>query len=272
MNVNSLIRRTVKAAVLPVGAVHPRRAGDVVILLYHRVGRGDREIDLPVDLFEEHLRILRAGGHLRSLDDALSDGRGGVVLTMDDGYRDFHDYALPILERHGVPALLYLATGLVAGEQDSDEAADALTWPMLRRAVATGLVTVGSHTHSHANLARASEDEAEAEMRRSAGLIEERLGTACRHFAYPWGVPSDGAERAARRVFVSAALGDWRTNRREAMDRYRLGRTPVLRSDGRLFFRAKVAGALDSEALAYRVARRGPWRDSEQLIAPEVTR
>ena len=46
------------------------------------------------------------------------------------------------------------------------------------------------------------------------------------------------------------------------MDPWRLGRTPVLASDGLTFFRAKVQGRLDGEALAYRLLGRGPWRRS----------
>ena len=60
---------------------------------------------------------------------------------------------------------------------------------------------------------------------------------------------------------IVAALGWW-TNRADRLDSYRLGRTPVLRNDGLAFFRAKVDGMLDAEALAYRALRRGPWRRS----------
>jgi peptidoglycan/xylan/chitin deacetylase (PgdA/CDA1 family) len=135
----------------------------------------------------------------------------------------------------------------------------ALTWGNLREAVSTGLVTVGSHTHGHTDLSRASEREAEEEMRRSRDLIEDRLGVACVHFAYPWAVGSAGADRAARRLFRSAALSAWRTNRAGTIDPHRLGRVPVLRSDGQFFFRRKVRGELDSEALLYRMLGRGPW-------------
>jgi peptidoglycan/xylan/chitin deacetylase (PgdA/CDA1 family) len=165
---------------------------------------------------------------------------------------------VPLLVRYRVPAILYLATGLVAN--GGPASADALTWADLRDAVETGLVTVGAHTHGHADLSRATEAEAELEMRRAQELIEDRLGVACRHFAYPWAVGSPAADRVARRLFDSAALYAWRTNRRGRMDPHRLGRTPVLRSDGTAFFPARVRGLLDGEALAYRVLRRGPWR------------
>ena len=123
----------------------------------------------------------------------------------------------------------------------------------------SGLVTVGSHTHTHANLAEVPEEVAEEEMRRSKELIEDRLGVPCRHFAYPWAVGGPAADRVARRLFVSAAWDAWRTNRPGHIDPYRLGRVPVLGSDGDFFFRRKVAGQLDTEAWLYRALGRGPW-------------
>jgi peptidoglycan/xylan/chitin deacetylase (PgdA/CDA1 family) len=250
-------RRAVKTAVLPVGLLARRSPGDLVILLYHRVGAGDREIDLSAEAFDRQLAWLVANTRVRSLEDALASGGGGVVITFDDGFRDFHQHALPALVRHRVPAVLYLATGLVG---DGDGARpDALTWEGLRDAVSTGLVTVGSHTHSHLDLRRASEEEAEEEMRRSKELVEGRLGVPCRHFGYPFCVGSRDADRVARRVFDSAALG-WHTNRAGRIDRHRLGRLPVLRADSDPFFRAKVGGWLDAEAWVYRALRRGPWR------------
>lgn len=249
------VRKAAKGAVLPWGMVRRRRAGDVVILLYHRVGAGDREIDVPLDLFRRQMERLAERERVLTLDRSLSDG-GGVVVTFDDGFADFHNHVLPVLVEHRIPAVLYLATGLVG------EGPDALEWSQLEEAVSTGLVTIGSHTHSHADLSRATGGEAEDEMRRSKHLIEDRLGVACRHFAYPWAVASQAAETAARKHFESAALDAWRTNRRDRTDPYRLGRTPIFRSDGIRFFVAKSRGMLDAERILYRVMRRGPWERS----------
>ena len=258
-----LARKGAKAVVLPLGLSGRRRPGDVSILAYHRVGEGQREIDLPRRSFDDQLAYLSAheGKSVRTLDDALSHPDGGVVLTFDDGYRDFVDYVLPLLTTYRVPATLYLATGLVDDGGTPVKPAP-LTWSLLREAVSTDLVTIGSHTHDHVNLSRATDEEAEWEMRRSKELIEDHIQAPCRHFAYPWGVGSAGADRAARRHFDTAALDGWKTNRRGRIDPHRLGRTPILRSDGPLFFRAKVHGVLDSEALVYRMLGRGPWGEA----------
>jgi peptidoglycan/xylan/chitin deacetylase (PgdA/CDA1 family) len=258
----SVVRRAAKAAVLPAGAVSRRRRGDVVILVYHRVGAGQGEISLSVDAFARQLAHLVEKDRVLSLDQALRGDRdGGVVVTFDDGYRDFHDHVLPLVQRYEVPAVLYLTTGWVGGGGASR---DCLTWPAVREAAATGLVTVGAHTHGHADLSRASQRTAEQELRRSKELVEDSLGTACHHFSYPWAVGSREADSVARRLFRSAAWDAWRTNRRGRMDPHRLGRTPVLRSDGTVFFRAKLRGLLDAEGLVYRAAGRGPWRPRPQ--------
>jgi len=39
------------------------------------------------------------------------------LLTFDDGYRSFRERALPLLEKHDVPGLLFIATGFVGGEE-----------------------------------------------------------------------------------------------------------------------------------------------------------
>lgn len=253
----TLARKAIKVAALPAGAVRRRRPGDVVILLYHRVGDNPSEIELSAPMFERQLAFLADHHTVLTLDEALGDpGGGGVVVTVDDGYRDFHEVVLPLLVRYQVPAVLYLATSLV---RNGGGPPDGLTWSQLEECAASGYVTVGSHTHSHADLSKASETAAAEEMRRAQELIEDRLGVACRHFAYPWAVAGPPAERAARQLFDSAALDAWRTNRRGQIDPWRLGRAPVLRSDGMAFFRAKVSGALDAESMAYRLAGRGPW-------------
>jgi peptidoglycan/xylan/chitin deacetylase (PgdA/CDA1 family) len=255
VNLPSLARKANKAAALPLGILAGRGTGDVVILLYHRVGVGEREIDVAADAFEHQMATLATTGEAISLDRALS-GQGGVVITVDDGFRDFHQHVLPTLVRHRIPATLYLTTSYV-GDPSLD--GEALSWRHLEEAAGTGLVTVGAHTHSHADLSGADEKTAEDEMRRSQEIIEDRLGAACRHFAFPWAVASQASLAASRRRFDSSALHAWRVNRREGLDPHALGRTPVLRSDGRFFFGRKVAGRLDGEAHLYRLARRGPW-------------
>lgn len=96
-----------------------RRRG-AVVLLYHRVGEGAHD---PQGLcctparFAEQLAALRERFRLAALSELFpAPGRlrvkeRRVVVTFDDGYLDNLTVAKPILEKHGVPATVFVMTG-----------------------------------------------------------------------------------------------------------------------------------------------------------------
>lgn len=236
------------------GLGHRPRPADVVVLLYHRVGTSTREIDVPVSEFRQQMHDLALSGRAITLDDALR-GRGGVVVTFDDGSDDLISVAVPILADHGLQATAYLTTADVKHPSQGP-----FNWQELRGAAEAGVLTLGSHTHNHVDLSVARDVVGELEASKS--LIEDNIGHACRHFAYPWARSSPAARELVSQHFASAATKAWATNRGGIKDPHDVGRIPILRSDTRPFFELKIAGRLDAEGLAYRLAGRGPWRPS----------
>jgi peptidoglycan/xylan/chitin deacetylase (PgdA/CDA1 family) len=233
-----------------------------VLLQYHRVGRrAPVEIDLPPASFEEQMALVAEERSATTLDHALEQLEGGavperdpVVVTFDDGTADFADRAVPILARYGIPVVLYVATAFVEHQWQFPHDGVPLSWVALRDLVATGLVTVGSHTHSHALLDRADGALAAAELDQSIGLLEDRVGVAPQHFAYPKGVAgSPAAAKAVRRRFTSAALADVGVNRYGRTNPYRLARSPIQNSDGMRWFARKLRGGLALEGTMRRV-------------------
>jgi peptidoglycan/xylan/chitin deacetylase (PgdA/CDA1 family) len=257
-----------KTAAAAVDRVRPRAPG-VVVLLYHRVAGGSGlAVDLPLDLFDAQMADLAATGRVATLDSALDAlarplppaERDPVVVTFDDGTADFAEHALPVLERHGVPAVLYVATDFVERGREFPAGGTPLSWGALADAVATGLVTVGSHTHTHALLDRADAAHVEDELDRSIGLIGERLGVTARHFAYPKALAgSDAAAQAVERRFASAALAGTRANPYGRTDPYRLARSPIQTADAMRWFTQKVAGGMAFEDTVRRVANRARY-------------
>jgi peptidoglycan/xylan/chitin deacetylase (PgdA/CDA1 family) len=236
-----------------VDRVHRPRAG-FVVLIYHRVGqRTPVEVDLPTSLFDEQMAYLREHCEVVPLGvgvDRVARGYNApmVAVTFDDGTADFAEVALAVLERHRIPATLYVATDFVEAQREFPDGGVPLSWRALADAVATGLVDVGSHTHTHALLDRLPADEVPGELDRSIDLIGERLGVTAEHFAYPKALPgSPAADAAVRARFTSAALAGCRANVPVLMDPWRLARTPVQTSDGRRWFTQKVAGGMGFE-------------------------
>jgi len=260
---SAVFRRGVKVASAAADRWRPSVPG-VVILLYHRVGGGSAlEIDLDATRFDEQVAVIAESGRAVSLAGALAQlaaapgeapADSSVVITFDDGTADFAEIAVPILERHGVPATLYLATGFVDGEIPVPAGGRPVSWSALRDACSTGLIDIGSHTHTHRLLDRVSRSEAAAELDRSIDLIGEHLGQPALDFAYPKAVP--GRRDVVALVndrFRSAALAGTRVNPfrshepRRATDPQRLARSPIQASDGMDFFARKLAGGMGLE-------------------------
>ncbi|MGB0114635.1 MAG: polysaccharide deacetylase family protein [Ilumatobacteraceae bacterium] len=245
-------RRIVKQALGAVDRLRPTRSG-VTVLIYHRVGgRSGSEVDLDVEVFRAQLEHLRREHEVISLDEAAvrlgsepgdGDDRSAVVITVDDGTADFSEHLVPALIGADLPATLYVATSFVETGTPFPWGAPPLTWADIRDATSTGLVTIGSHTHTHRLLDRAEPTIVDDELDRSIELIGEHLGAAPRHFAYPKAVPgSSTAAAAVRRRFDTAAIAGSRVNRPGSTDLHALARTPVQRNDGLDFFAMKAAG------------------------------
>jgi len=257
-----LLRTIVKAG----AAAVPAPSGTVV-LIYHRVGAlSALDVDLATPDFDRQVTWLANDGRTvslgRSLDvmqSGVTANGGAVVVTFDDGTADFADTALPILVEHRIPVTLYLATAFVEEQRPFPDDGRPLSWAALRDACATGLVDVGSHTHTHAVLDRLPEDRVADELDRSKQLVEDRLGRPCLDFAYPKALPpSPAADAAVRTRFRSAALAGTRPNQPGKTDVHRLARSPIQRSDGMKYFERKVAGGMGLEDALRRIANR--WR------------
>jgi peptidoglycan/xylan/chitin deacetylase (PgdA/CDA1 family) len=252
------LKRLVAMAPAPVGTV---------VLIYHRVGSGSGlEIDLDPALFDRQLSELKATGNvvtlaaaLDSLQSAQVPPRRETVVTFDDGTADFVEVALPYIVEHRIPVTLYLATAFVEEQRAFPDDGRPLSWSALRDACATGLVDIGSHTHSHAVLDRLPEAQVAAELDRSKQLIEDHLARPCADFAYPKALPpTPAAHEAVRARFRSAALAGTRPNFPGRTDVYRIARSPVQTSDGMRYFERKAAGGMRLEDDMRRVLNR--WR------------
>ncbi len=92
------------------------------ILMYHRFGELDSANRLSGETFRHQLRTLKKHFCLITLADLAEQIKSGsvepgqVVITVDDGYRDFCDIAFPILQEEGVPATFFVTTGFIDGQ------------------------------------------------------------------------------------------------------------------------------------------------------------
>jgi peptidoglycan/xylan/chitin deacetylase (PgdA/CDA1 family) len=173
----------------------------VPILTYHNLAEHAKgRLVLAAASFREQMRYLKSNGYrVVSLADFIEFTRLGrqlpqrsVVLTFDDGYRAFKDYAYPVLKELGFTATLFIYTDWVGAGRG------ALSWNDLRELAAEGF-DVQAHTKTHADLRRAmGETEVQyarrmqAELEQPQELFNKNLGRRSQVLAYPYGRWEEG--------------------------------------------------------------------------------
>lgn len=190
----------------------------VPILMYHSIDTDSVDRwTLSPKLFAQHMAWLAEHDYRPMTVSKLLAARTAksplpprtVVITFDDGLRDFLIEAMPILQRHGFPATLYVVTGYVGksngwsrppGEPDRP----MLSWSDLRAVSECG-IECGAHSHSHPQLDIISPVAAFAEVRRSKNSLEDHLGRGVESFAYPHGYASRITRQLVRRAGFTSA-------------------------------------------------------------------
>lgn len=228
--------------------------GGVPVLMYHAFTAGeerDRWV-VPGDTFARQMRLLALLRYrvitLDELAAALRAGgplpRRGVVITIDDGYRDNLEVALPLLRRHRFPASLFLVSRRVGEANDWDTEGAPAGRPILGDAeiaeLRAGGVHLGAHTRTHPVLSQLDDEQVREEIGGSRRDLEERLGEPIETLTYPFGVWDDRSLAAtAEAGFLAACTTEARLTQ-TGDDPLLIPRIEIGGSDSILTFLRKV--------------------------------
>jgi peptidoglycan/xylan/chitin deacetylase (PgdA/CDA1 family) len=218
--------------------------------MYHAVCRAPddpNKIITSPESFEAQMRYLKLrslrGVSMHELRRAVSAGnaKGLVGLTFDDGYENNLRYALPILERFGFSATVFVVGGMLGKEDDWYHRFEPrprmklLGVDGVREVSARGM-EVGAHSMTHSALSGMEAESLEEEVSGSRQVLSEVLGEEVEGFAYPYGAIDGAAVRAVRTAGYGYACS---VITRVERDGYDLPRQAVL-EDSPLKFAAKL--------------------------------
>jgi peptidoglycan/xylan/chitin deacetylase (PgdA/CDA1 family) len=186
----------------------------VPILCYHNMGVQTRgRLLMSASAFEEQMRYLkREGYHVITLKEFLGFAalrqqlpRKTVVLTFDDGWKSFKEFAYPILKELGFPATLFIYTDFVG-------ARIALSWPELKELAQEGF-DIEAHSKTHEDMRKKPTESDEDYARRihvelvgPLAIFQQRVGQLPRILAYPYGSHDDDVVKRTRDAGYIAAL------------------------------------------------------------------
>lgn len=174
--------------------------GRIPILTYHSIDESRSIISTAPDVFRRQMKSLSDNGlrgisletMLRSATSSNAFPESSVVLTFDDGFRNFYTTAFPVLQEYGFKATVFLVTDHCGKRNDwlgnpPGLATERLmSWAEVREVKSSG-IEFGSHTRTHPDLTRLSETRVKREIVESKDAIENAIGGPVTTFAYPYG-------------------------------------------------------------------------------------
>jgi peptidoglycan/xylan/chitin deacetylase (PgdA/CDA1 family) len=170
-----------------------------LILTYHSISDGHSPLKIPPKLFAQQMEWLHANVRTVPLGELVAAVSARktlpdrtVVLTFDDGFRDFYVAAAPVLRRLKLPATIFLPSGYCGranawpGQPAWVKEEDLLSWQEVSELANDGF-SFGAHSVNHPNLTALPISVAEREIVASKVQIENHVGKPVEFFAYPYG-------------------------------------------------------------------------------------
>lgn len=225
-----------RAFAVPAKAVRfARRAPTRWVLTFHEVG--DHAWAVTAGRFEQILEAVRAAAAVVPLSDLLDADPAGplrAAITFDDGYAGVSERALPVLERLGARATVFLPTALL---QESDalppqdrglyEGVPLMGWGTVRRLAKSSPLAFESHGATHRALPGLPAEERRNDLLRSREAIAAATGIAPRFLAYPFGAADPETAASAKQVGFAAAFTTRHGGIRATSDSFLLPRVDV---------------------------------------------
>lgn len=184
----------------PVPSTQPHQKTETFpVIYYHSIKiLPKNELGMPPEEFEKQIAYLAKQGYHSITTSQLYNyytNKGSlpthpILITFDDGYMDNYTTALPILQKYGFSATLFLIVGKV-GDQD------CLTWKEVKELDKAGW-DIQSHTLTHPDLTILSPKTLQHELADSKATLEKELGTPIHFFAYPSGKHNDTVLKAVK--------------------------------------------------------------------------
>ncbi|MCA9398739.1 MAG: polysaccharide deacetylase family protein [Candidatus Omnitrophica bacterium] len=217
----------------------------VPIMMYHNVDYTEKQEAnwVSPERFETHMAFLEDHHYdVISFSDFIEAKKSGkklsrktVVITFDDGYDNNYTYALPVLRKHNLPAILFMPSARIDKEGH-------LTLAQLQEMMNSG-IEIGSHGRNHEYLPDKPLSFQKDEIFLSKKELGAALNTNIMYFAYPIGGFSDEIIRMVREAGYDAAATTNRGYDRFNDDLYELNRIRFSDKDNSdMILRAKLSG------------------------------
>jgi biofilm PGA synthesis lipoprotein PgaB len=202
-----------------------------IVLLYHDFANKEADLTITPQKFRNHMEMLRNHHyHVVRMPDFIrflaGDGKlppNAVVITSDDGYESFYQYAYPVLKKLGYTATVF---PIVSRVGTTDGGSTYSTWDQMKEMKRDGFSFISHSYNLHAMAADAKgnpvsplaqpvwlkaenrleteqeyESKVTADLTKAMKLLKDRLGETFQALCLPHG------ETSQRLLDLAARLG-----------------------------------------------------------------
>jgi peptidoglycan/xylan/chitin deacetylase (PgdA/CDA1 family) len=234
------------------------------ILSYHSISEEFNDpvfgqITVNPSLFKRQLSILTRFGfrfmtpqHFNELlTSDYNIPKKTVLLTFDDGYKDFIKNAFPLLIEYKISAIVFIVTGLVGKVNEWDIKKGSKSIELLDlnelKELEEKEIMLGSHSVSHADLTSLSMEDLKKEINDTLTFFEENGLRLPLFFLYPYGLHNYDVVRKVKEAGFLGAFSTDSGSFRNFSDKHLIPRIQVHRNDSpiKLLFRVLTGGITD---------------------------
>jgi peptidoglycan/xylan/chitin deacetylase (PgdA/CDA1 family) len=185
-------------------------SGNYPVLLYHDISDDYRDAyTVSPSLFSAQMEWLFNNGFraiaLRDIDRIPENGKA-VVITFDDGYATYMDYAFPLFREYGFHSTINVIGAYVGKYLKEGGNRPMLAWDEYRHLLRSGRVDVGCHTHdlhaaAHRGVLGVSDRTLEEDLERYRTVLRRETGISTDILAWPYGLYD------AKRISIAKKAG-----------------------------------------------------------------
>jgi peptidoglycan/xylan/chitin deacetylase (PgdA/CDA1 family) len=187
--------------------------------MYHSVSPAACDYNaVSTKAFAEQMNWLANERHPLTLEEVRTVLQGGqvsegsVLITFDDGYQDLVDHAIPVLQKHSIPAIFFLLIEAMGSNDLWNTRAHVtrrhLAPEDVRALAALPKMTIGAHGFTHQRITRFEEYRVVAEMAGAKAGLQALTDQNIDAYAYPYGGFTPEVAAVAARYFSFAFASD----------------------------------------------------------------
>jgi peptidoglycan/xylan/chitin deacetylase (PgdA/CDA1 family) len=188
------------------------------VLMYHKILQEHPDgLTVSADQLDHQLMYLKEKGYqtigLKTLKNLLKDGgllpKKTIILTFDDAYTNFRDYALPLLKKYNFTATVFVPAAFIGKTNIWDRGNDAImTAEDLKRLVLQDGIEIGLHSFLHRSYGDLAISDMEEDLNNCRQTLEFYGIPYVKALAYPYGgYPKRDPELKAQMISLFQKTG-----------------------------------------------------------------